>query len=153
MLLHSALKTVNLHHVNFTSVKKQNTERRVQILLICLNSLPYAGAAEKMDQKDTPAWLQGVGASCPFPPGVLRLWAVLEPPWQGPAEVQTPGTTLTQSLQPVHTRLHALTDPPSALPSIRLSARQVSCQSALQLPPGSGSALLPGRIPSPLGPA
>lgn len=64
MPLHSAL---NLPYVNFTSVKKQNTERRVQILLMCLNSLPYAGASEKMDQKDTPACLQGVGASCPFP--------------------------------------------------------------------------------------
>ena len=50
---------------------------------------------------DTCARLQRVEASCPFPPGVFRLWAVLEPLRQEPAKMQMLGTTQTQSLHPV----------------------------------------------------
>ena len=105
---------------------------------------------------DTPAWLQGVGASCPFPPGVFRLWAVLEPPRQGPDECRRwaprgPRVCIPCELcgwPRAHTCLDTLTCPPSALPSSPLSVHQMSCQSVLQLPRVSGSALLPGRVPS-----
>ena len=65
MPLGSVLKTVNSHYVNFTSGKR-NPERWVQVLLMCLNSLPYTGAAEKTDQTHPPGY-RGWGQAAHFP--------------------------------------------------------------------------------------
>ena len=65
MPLGSVLKTVNSHYVNFTSGKR-NPERWVQVLLMCLNSLPYTGAAEKTDQTHSPGY-RGWGQAVHFP--------------------------------------------------------------------------------------
>lgn len=153
--LYRALKTVNLHHVNFTSVRKQNTERWAQILLMCLNSLPHTGAAEKMDQKDTPAITAGGGKLSISPRGFQTVGCIGTPTagacpntYSGHHADPESASCASSGAGPVHTRLDTLTYPPSALPSTHLSVRQMSCQSASQLPHVSGSALLPGHIPS-----